>query len=120
MKAYLPSLKANRKGRARGQTAIMEVGLAAALTAALAGTLVTSQQRYTKAQIAITAGDQHTRLAAAADLPVQPNIGSPTPGALRDWCTDHGIGAITYEVEHAALPQLVARHLPGLDALVRA
>ena len=60
------------------------------------------------------------RLAAAADLPVQPNIGSPTPGALRDWCTDRRIGAITYEVEHAALPQLAARHLPGLAALIRA
>ena len=60
------------------------------------------------------------RLAAAAELPVQPNIGSPTPGALRDWCTDRRIGAITYEVEHAALPQLAARHLPGLAALIRA
>ena len=58
------------------------------------------------------------RLASAADLTVQPNIGSPTPGALRDWCTDRGIGAVTYEVEHAPLPALVARHLPGLIALV--
>jgi protein MpaA len=60
------------------------------------------------------------RLAAAAELSVQPNLGSPTPGALRDWCTDRRIGAITYEVEHAALPQLAARHLPGLAALIRA
>jgi protein MpaA len=60
------------------------------------------------------------RLAAAAELSVQPNIGSPTPGALRDWCTDRRIGAITYEVEHAALPQLAARHLPGLTALITA
>ena len=58
------------------------------------------------------------RLAAAADLPVQPNIGSPTPGALRDWCTDHDIGAITYELEHAPLPALCERHLPGLATLL--
>lgn len=58
------------------------------------------------------------RLATAAELPVQPDIGSPTPGALRDWCTDRQIAAITYEVEHAALPRLVARHLPGLEALI--
>lgn len=58
------------------------------------------------------------RLAAAADLRIRADIGSPTPGALRDWCADRGIGAITYEVEHAALPQLVARHLPGLTALI--
>ena len=58
------------------------------------------------------------RLATAADLTVQANIGSPTPGALRDWCADRGVAAITYEVEHAALPQLVARHLPGLSWLV--
>ena len=58
------------------------------------------------------------RLAEAAELKIQPNIGSPTPGALRDWCSDHQIGAITYEVEHAAFPALAARHLPGLTALL--
>ncbi len=58
------------------------------------------------------------RLAAAADLPIHPEIGSPTPGALRDWCSDRGLGAITYEVEHAPLPALCTRHLPGLAALL--
>lgn len=60
------------------------------------------------------------RLAAAADLRIRSDIGSPTPGALRDWCADRDIGAITYEVEHASLPQLAARHLPGLTALITA
>lgn len=58
------------------------------------------------------------RLADASGLPVHPDIGSPTPGALRDWCADGGVAAITYEVEHAPLPRLVARHLPGLAALL--
>jgi hypothetical protein len=59
------------------------------------------------------------RLAEAADLPVHPEIGSPTPGALRDWCADRSLPAITYEVEHAPLPALCARHLPGLTALLQ-
>jgi protein MpaA len=58
------------------------------------------------------------RLAIAASLPVHPDIGSPTPGALRDWCADQGLQAITYEVEHAPLPRLCDRHLPGLSALL--
>jgi len=59
------------------------------------------------------------RLAEAAELPVHPEIGSPTPGALRDWAADRGLGAITYEVEHAPLPALCARHLPGLERLLQ-
>jgi protein MpaA len=59
------------------------------------------------------------QLAHASGLPVQPEIGSPTPGALRDWCTDRSIGAITYEVEHAPLPALCERHLPALERLLR-
>ena len=57
------------------------------------------------------------RLAAASGLPVHADIGSPTPGALRDWCADRGVGAITYEVEHAPLPALAARHLDGIVTL---
>jgi protein MpaA len=57
-------------------------------------------------------------LAGSAELPVQPDLGSPTPGALRDWCADQGLAAITYEVEHAPLPALCERHLPGLSRLL--
>ena len=62
--------------------------------------------------------DAVRRLAAASGLPVHADIGSPTPGALRDWCADRGVGAITYEVEHAPLPALAARHLDGIAALL--
>jgi len=58
-------------------------------------------------------------LSTSAELPVVPDVGSPTPGALRGWCAEVGRPAITYEVEHAPLPALCARHLPGLEALLR-
>lgn len=57
-------------------------------------------------------------LAAAAGLDVRDDLDVPTPGALRDWCTDAGIGCITYELEHAGLPALCTRHLPGLERLL--
>jgi murein peptide amidase A len=58
-------------------------------------------------------------LAHRARLPITMELGSRTPGALRDWCADRGLPAITYEVEHAGLPALGARHLPALEWLVR-
>ncbi len=58
-------------------------------------------------------------LSTSAELPVVPDVGSPTPGALRGWCAETGRPALTYEVEHAPLPALCARHLPGLEALLR-
>ncbi len=58
-------------------------------------------------------------LARRARLPITMELGSRTPGALRDWCADRGLPAITYEVEHAGLPALGARHLPALEWLVR-
>jgi protein MpaA len=53
-------------------------------------------------------------LADAAALELTDELGSPVPGALRDWLGDRGVPCITYEVEHAGLPALYARHLPGL------
>ena len=53
-------------------------------------------------------------LAAAAGLELTDELGSPVPGALRDWLGDGGVPCITYEVEHAGLPALYRRHLPGL------
>jgi predicted deacylase len=55
-------------------------------------------------------------LAGAAGLKLTDELGSPVPGALRDWLSDRGIPCITYEVEHAGLPALFTRHLPGLTA----
>ena len=40
------------------------------------------------------------------------------PGAFDDWLVDLGIPAIVYEIEHAGLPDICARHLPGLQALI--
>jgi predicted deacylase len=58
-------------------------------------------------------------LADAARMEITDDVGSPVPGALRDWLADTGVPSITYEVEHAGLPVLYARHLPGLTAFVR-
>ncbi len=58
-------------------------------------------------------------LASAAGLELTDELGSPVPGALRDWLGDGGVPCITYEVEHAGLPALYRRHLPGLVAFAR-
>jgi len=58
-------------------------------------------------------------LSLAADLPIVDDVGGPCPGAFDDWLLDNGIPGIVYEVEHAGLPALCARHLPGLEALLR-
>jgi predicted deacylase len=57
-----------------------------------------------------------SELARAAGMKLTEELGSPVPGALRDWLGDGGIPCITYEVEHAGLPALYTRHLPGLTA----
>jgi predicted deacylase len=59
-------------------------------------------------------------LADASGMKLTAELGSPVPGALRDWLGDLGIPCITYEVEHAGLPALHARHLPGLTAFAEA
>ena len=42
-----------------------------------------------------------------------------TGAAVVDWLVDRGTPCLTYEVEHAGLPALFARHLPGLTAFAR-
>ena len=59
-------------------------------------------------------------LAEAAAMKLTDELGSPVPGALRDWLSDRGVPCITYEVEHAGLPALYTRHLPGLTAFATA
>ena len=59
-------------------------------------------------------------LAEAANLPIVDDVGGPCPGAFDDWLVDRGIPAIVYEIEHAGLPTLCSRHLPGLESLLRA
>ncbi len=63
--------------------------------------------------------DVARELADAAGLELTDELGSPVPGALRDWLGDGGVPCITYEVEHAGLPALHRRHLPGLTAFTQ-
>jgi len=63
------------------------------------------------------AGD---RLAEAAGLQTYRDLDGDCPGAFDDWLVEQGVPALVYEVEHAGLPELCARHLPGLEALMRA
>ena len=55
---------------------------------------------------------------ASAGLPVIDEI-EGCPGAFDDWLDDNGIPAIVYEIEQGGLPEICARHLPGLEALLR-
>lgn len=58
-------------------------------------------------------------LAESAGLPVVSELPIASPGAFEEWLLEQGIPAIVYEVEHAGLPQLCLRHLPGLETLLR-
>jgi protein MpaA len=58
-------------------------------------------------------------LAESAALPVVSELEVGSPGAFDEWLAEQGIPAIVYEVEHAGLPQLCKRHLPGLERLLR-
>jgi murein peptide amidase A len=58
-------------------------------------------------------------LARSANLPVTGEIAG-CPGAFDDWLDDNAIPAIVYEIEQGGLPEICARHLPGLKALLRA
>jgi protein MpaA len=58
-------------------------------------------------------------LARSADLPAQLEFDGLCPGAFDDWLVERGVPVLVYEVEHAGLPALCERHLPGLEALLR-
>ncbi len=57
-------------------------------------------------------------LADAAALELTDELGSPVPGALRDWLGDRGVPCITYEVEHAGLPALYRAAPAGTGRVV--
>ena len=57
-------------------------------------------------------------LSGAADVVVHPELEGGAPGAFDDWLMERGTPALVYEVEHAGLPALCTRHLPGLQALL--
>ena len=58
-------------------------------------------------------------LAESSGLRVVSELEVGSPGAFDEWLLEQGIPAIVYEVEHAGLPQLCLRHLPGLEQLLR-
>jgi protein MpaA len=62
----------------------------------------------------VTAG-----LAESAGMPAQDEMEGHCPGAFDDWLIERGIPAIVYEIEHAGLPALCKRHLPGFEGLLR-
>ncbi len=58
-------------------------------------------------------------LGRSANLPVIDEI-EGCPGAFDDWLDESAIPAIVYEIEQGGLPEICARHVPGLTALLRA
>ena len=59
-------------------------------------------------------------LARSAEVPAQDEFEGHCPGAFDDWLIERGTPVLVYEIEHAGLPALCKRHLPGLEALLRA
>ena len=59
------------------------------------------------------------KLTGPAGIPAQDEMEGHCPGAFDDWLIERGIPVIVYEIEHAGLPALCKRHLPGLEALLR-
>jgi protein MpaA len=57
-------------------------------------------------------------LSASAALAVIGEIDG-CPGAFDDWLDERAIPAIVYELEQGGLPEICARHLPGLERLLR-
>lgn len=58
-------------------------------------------------------------LSELSGLRIVADVGSPVPGSLRDWLVDRGTPALTYELEHAGLPDLCTRHLAALEWYLR-
>ena len=63
--------------------------------------------------------DVTQRLASSAAIPAQDEFEGHCPGAFDDWLTERGTPVLVYEIEHAGLPALCKRHLPGLEQLIR-
>lgn len=58
-------------------------------------------------------------LSRSASVPTQAEFEGHCPGAFDDWLIERGTPVLVYEIEHAGLPALCKRHLPGLEALLR-
>lgn len=58
-------------------------------------------------------------LARSSAMPAQDEFEGHCPGAFDDWLFERGTPVLVYEIEHAGLPALCKRHLPGLESLLR-
>lgn len=58
------------------------------------------------------------QLAARTGLPLQGDIGYPTPGSMGTWAGEKGITLVTYEVEPASPYELKDRHVPVMIELM--
>ncbi len=63
--------------------------------------------------------DVTEELAGSAGLPAQGEFEGHCPGAFDDWLVERGTPVLVYEIEHAGLPALCKRHLPGLESVLR-
>jgi protein MpaA len=66
------------------------------------------------------AGNSHLgrQLAARSGLPLQTEIGYPTPGSMGTWAGELGLTLVTWETEAASLYDLKDRHVPILIDLM--
>lgn len=66
------------------------------------------------------AGGSHLgrQLAARCGLPLQTEIGYPTPGSMGTWAGEQSLTLVTYELESASLYDLKDRHVPVLIDLM--
>jgi protein MpaA len=53
-------------------------------------------------------------LSARTGLPLQPDVGYPTPGSFGSWASEHKLNLVTYEFEAASPYDLKDRHAPVL------
>ena len=51
-------------------------------------------------------------------LPMVPSVGYPTPGSFGSWCSDNGIGILTWELPPEPLPDLIMSHKSVLRQLI--
>ena len=58
------------------------------------------------------------RLAERCAVPLQTDIGYPTPGSMGTWAGEHGLALITWELEAASPYDLKDRHVPILIELM--
>ena len=57
--------------------------------------------------------------AEAARLPIEPDVGYPTPGSMGTWLTERGVAVITAELPHVSPDEAIRTYAPVLARLLR-